>query len=84
MTAYANTWALGPLRPGATATFDWAVTAVKAGTHIVQYRIAAGLNGKAKAVLAGGGIPTGKFKVIVTTAPQRSFVNNKGQIVTTQ
>lgn len=84
VTAYANTWAMGPLRPGATATFDWAVTAVKAGTHIVQYRIAAGLGGKAKAVLAGGGIPTGKFKVIVTTRPKRSFVNNKGQIVTIQ
>src|SRR5437588_7719863 len=34
VTAYANTWALGPLKPGATATFDWGVTAVRPGTHV--------------------------------------------------
>ena len=82
VTAYANTWALGPLRPGVTATFDWAVTAIKPGTHFVQYRVAAGLNGKAKAVLADGGIPTGKFKVTVTRVPQHYYVNAKGQVVT--
>ena len=32
VTAYSNTWALGALAPGQTATFDWGVTAVKAGT----------------------------------------------------
>jgi hypothetical protein len=35
-------------------------------------------------VLAGGAVPTGKFKVQVTNVPQKSYVNNKGQIVTTQ
>ncbi len=83
VTAYSNTWALGSLRPGATATFDWAVTAVKPGTHVVQYRVAAGLNGKAKAVLANGGTPMGTFKVNVTSVPQQSYVNNNGQIVKT-
>ena len=48
VTAYANTWALGPLKPGATAKFVWGVTAVKSGRHVVQYQVAAGLNGKAK------------------------------------
>ena len=83
VTAYSNTWALGALQPGATATFDWAVTAVKPGTHLVQYRVAAGLNGKAKAVLAGGRPPVGTFKVNVTSVPQQSFVNNNGQVVKT-
>lgn len=83
VTAYANTWALGALRPGASATFDWAVTAVKAGTHVLQYRVAAGLNGKAKAVLANGGPPMGTFKVHVTSVPEQSFVNDKGQVVKT-
>ena len=69
--------------PGATATFVWAVTAVKPGTHLVQYRVAAGLNGKAKAVLAGGEPPVGTFKVNVTSVPQQSFVNNNGQVVKT-
>jgi hypothetical protein len=82
VTAYTNTWALGSVKPGKTATFDWGVTAVKAGTHVIEYRVAAGLNGKARAVLAGGGQPKGTFTVKVSSAPQRSFVNDKGQIVT--
>ncbi len=84
VTTYANTWALGALMPGKTATFDWRVTAIKSGTHAIQYRVAAGLNGKAKAVLAGGGQPKGTFTVKISSAPQRSYVNDKGQVVNTQ
>jgi hypothetical protein len=84
VTAYANTWALGRLKPGATARFDWAVTAVQAGKHVVAWQVAAGLNGRAKAVLASGAAPHGTFAVNVGTAPAQSYVNNKGQIVTKQ
>jgi hypothetical protein len=84
VTAYTNTWALGSLKPGQTATFDWGVTPVRAGTHAIEYEVAAGLNGKAKAVLAGGGQPHGTFKVNVSSAPQQSYVNDKGQVVKTQ
>ena len=49
--------------------------------HVVAWQIAAGLNGKAKAVLAGGAKPHGTFKVSITSAPQQSYVNNNGQIV---
>lgn len=84
VTAYANTWALGRLSPGKTARFDWAVTAVKAGKHVVAWQVAAGLNGKAKAVLSNGSAPHGTFAVNVGTAPAQSYVNNNGQIVTKQ
>ncbi|HTU96947.1 MAG TPA: hypothetical protein VMF14_13970 [Solirubrobacteraceae bacterium] len=84
VTAYANTWALGRLAPGKTARFDWAVTAVKAGRHVVAWQVAAGLNGKAKAVLSNGSAPHGTFAVKVKTAPAQSYVNNNGQIVTRQ
>ncbi len=84
VTAYANTWALGRLGPGKTARFDWAVTAVKAGQHVVAWQVAAGLNGKAKAILANGSAPHGTFAVHVNTAPAQSYVNNNGQIVTKQ
>jgi hypothetical protein len=84
VTAYTNTWALGSLKPGAKATFDWGVTAVKAGTYKVEYQVAAGLNGKAKAVLSNGSQPVGHFTVKVTSAPQQSYVNDKGQIVKTR
>jgi hypothetical protein len=81
VTAYSNTWALGRLAPGQTATFVWGVTAVVPGTHVVRYEVAAGLNGKAMARLSSGAIPTGTFKVNITQQPQQSYVNSKGQIV---
>ncbi len=84
VTAYANTWALGRLAPGKTARFDWAVTAVQPGRHVVAWQVAAGLNGKAKAVLSNGAAPHGTFAVKVSTAPAQSYVNNNGQIVTKQ
>jgi hypothetical protein len=83
VTAYSNTWALGPLAPGHTAKFDWALTAVAPGRHVVAWEVAAGLNGKAKAVLQSGGLPHGTFAVTIHTAPSESYVNNNGQIVTT-
>jgi hypothetical protein len=83
VTAYANTWALGPLAAGQTAKFDFSVTAVKPGRHVVAWEVAAGLNGKAKAVLQDGSLPHGKFTVLIHNAPAQTYVNNNGQIVTT-
>jgi hypothetical protein len=83
VTAYTNTWALGALKPGATASFVWGVTAVQPGTWSVQYQIAAGLNGKAKAVLSDGSAPKGRFHVTIKTKPAQSYVNDSGKIVTT-
>jgi hypothetical protein len=83
VTAYANTWALGQLRSGQTAKFDWAVTAVAPGRHVVAWEVAAGLNGKAKAVLSDGSLPHGTFTVTIHAAPAQTYVNNNGQIVTT-
>jgi hypothetical protein len=83
VTAYSNTWALGQLPPGHTAKFDWAVTAVMPGHFTVAWAVAAGLNGKAKAVLPGGSPPAGKFAVTIHNAPAQTYVNNNGQIVTT-
>jgi hypothetical protein len=83
VTAYSNTWALGTLKPGATARFDWSLTAVAPGTHKVQYEVAAGLNGKAKARLNGGGIPKGTFTVKISSAPAQAYVSQSGQVITT-
>lgn len=83
-SAYTNTWVYGRLPNGATATFDWKVTAVTTGRHTLAWVIGAGLNGKAKAVLNGGGVPHGTFTVNVTGRPAQSYVDNNGQIVTTQ
>ncbi len=83
VTAYSNTWALGALPAGHTASFDFGVTAVKPGHHVVAWEVAAGLNGKAKAVLSNGSLPHGTFTVNVSNAPAQTYVNNNGQIVTT-
>jgi hypothetical protein len=81
-TAYVNTWALGPLAPGATKTFVWRVTPVKAGLHSVHFVVAAGLAGNARArvnrvgVLGGpGGAPVGVFRVAIAGRPPQRHVN---------
>ncbi len=53
-TAYNGTWALGRLEPGRRKTFEWNVTAVRAGSFRISYEVAAGLHGKARAVGPGG------------------------------
>jgi hypothetical protein len=84
VTAYSNTWALGRLKPGHTAKFDWAVTAVSVGKHVLAWQVAAGLNGRATAALADGSKPRGTFAVDISSAPQQTYVNNNGQIVPAQ
>ena len=83
VTAYSNTWALGALAPGRTATFIWHVTAVQPGVHVLAWEVAAGLNGKAKAV-QNGTTPRGKITVLVHKAPAKTYVTNSGKIVTQQ
>lgn len=81
-TAYVNTWALGPLAPGRTATFVWSLTSVKPGRHVVRWQVAAGLNGKAVAVRADGSRPRGQFDVFIDRAPLRQGVGPNGQKIT--
>jgi hypothetical protein len=81
-TAYTNTWALGRLAPGQTRRFVWRVTAVQAGTHTVKWQLAAGLNGKAKAVLAGNRAPSGSITVDVSDRPAQARVDPQtGKVV---
>ncbi|HEX8082978.1 MAG TPA: hypothetical protein VF529_01730 [Solirubrobacteraceae bacterium] len=82
VTAYTNTWALGKVKAGETKEFVWQVTPVKAGRYEVKYRVAAGLDGKAKAVLAGGDRPAGSFDVQVSREPDQSRVDpDTGDVV---
>lgn len=82
-TALVNTWALGELEPNAERTFRWKVTAVKAGPFEVSYAVAAGLNGKAKAVGAGGAQPGGEFAGSITSKPPASRIAADGVTVIT-
>jgi hypothetical protein len=80
-TAYVNTWALGKLAPGKERSFRWSVTAVKAGPFRVKYTVAAGLNGKAKAVDANGRRPVGSFAGTISDKPPVTRVSDDGQTV---
>jgi hypothetical protein len=81
-TAYVNTWACGPLRPGRERTFRWSVTAVEAGPFDVRYRVAAGLDGKAKAIAPGGGpAPRGSFSGTVSDEAPEVRVADDGETV---
>ena len=81
-TAYVNTWALGPLAPGATQTFRWQLVPVKPGAHTVDFLVAAGLAGRAKARLPSGRPLAGRFTVFVAPAPPTPHVDpNTGRVV---
>jgi hypothetical protein len=82
-TAYVNTWALGELAPGASRTFTWQVTATRAGVFRIKYRVAAGLDGKAKAELPGGGIPEGSVTVRVAKRAPKTTVGPDGEVIRT-
>ena len=75
VTAYVNTWALGPLKPSEEKTFTWSLTAITPGVHRLRYRAAAGLNGKSRAVPSGNGAVDGSIIVRVTRRPRDRVVD---------
>jgi hypothetical protein len=74
-----NTWSLGPMSPGQAKTFRWRVTAVRAGSYRVGYRVSPGLYGKA--VPANGQNTTGSFDVTISDDPVPARVNEDGEVV---
>ena len=80
-TAYNGTWALGPLPPGQKKTFTWNVTAVRPGPYQLTYEVAAGLNGKARAVTAGGRPARGLFTGTVEDKAPDTRVAEDGHTV---
>jgi len=81
-TAYVETWALGPLAPGATRVFRWVLAPLVAGLHSVSYTVAAGLGGNAHARLLAGAIPRGHFHTLIAGRPPSRYVDpNTGKVV---
>jgi hypothetical protein len=79
--AQTDTYAFGPLAAHQTKRIVWNVTPVQGGTYTVHYRVAAGLEGKAKAVTADGSVPEGEFVVRISTAPPQTRVDDSGKVV---
>jgi hypothetical protein len=79
--AQTDTFSFGSLAANQTREMVWNVTPVQAGTYRVHYRVAAGLQGKAKAVTADGSVPEGEFVVRISSAPPQTRVDNAGRVV---
>jgi hypothetical protein len=79
--AQTDTYAFGVLNPNQTKRIVWNVTPVQGGTYTVHYRVAAGLQGKAKAVTGDGSIPEGEFVVRIDTTPPQTRVDDSGRVV---
>jgi len=82
--AQTNTFSFGAVPPGESKDIVWRVTPVQAGTYTVHYELAAGLNGKAKAVTRDGGPVEGEFVVTITDKPPQARVNSAGEVEITE
>lgn len=80
-TAYANTWALGSIRPHATRRFIWNVVPVRAGHYKLRYRLTGSTTGRSQLRLANGDAAGGSFEVDVSGKPATVRVTPDGRIV---
>jgi hypothetical protein len=78
---YVDTWSLGPLEPGESKSFRWDVTAVQAGPYELTYSVAAGLDGKARAVDENGDTPTGVFTGTVSDEAPQTRIADDGKTI---
>jgi hypothetical protein len=78
---YVDTWSLGPLEPGESKRFRWDVTAVVAGPYELSYSVAAGLDGKARAVDESGETPQGIFTGTVSDAAPQTRIAADGKTI---
>jgi hypothetical protein len=68
------------MKPGVVKTFEWNVTAVEAGPFKVSYHVAAGLDGKAKAVASSGRLK-GSFSGTVSDKAPTTRVADDGKTI---
>jgi hypothetical protein len=80
-TSSRKTFNFGELKPGKATKAVWKLSAVRAGSYTLLYRIDAGLSGKARARTKGGVAPGGSFKVEVSEELPETEVTDGGEIV---
>ncbi len=83
-TAYVNTYSLGELAPGDTATFRWDLSAIDPGPYRIDWRVNAGLDGRAIAVSEDSGDPPeGTFEGNIASTAPLAKVGEDGETVIT-
>ncbi len=80
-TASTNTYTFGELAAGDTIRVVFRVTPVVPGTYTVHYEVAAGLDGKARAVTDSGEPVEGEFVATITDKPKATAVDEQGRVV---
>jgi hypothetical protein len=77
-SAYTNTWNVGALDEGESTTVEWKVTAVKAGSYTLAWRLAPALEGD---VSLAEGRTEGEFEVTIADEPVPARVGEDGEVV---
>ena len=77
-TAYVNTWLAGSLRAGEERDLTWSLVPSRAGSYVLDYRVAPGLTGKAR---AARGETSGTLRVRITDEPAPARVDDDGEVV---
>jgi hypothetical protein len=80
-TSSPKTFAFGELKPGATTTAVWKLSAVRSGKYTLLYNVDAGIGGKAKAKTDNGVRPGGSFATEISERLPETEVTNNGEIV---
>ncbi len=80
--AETDSFQFGAVRSGESRDIVWRVTPVRAGTYTVHYEVAAGLQGKAKAVTVDGGPVKGEFPVTITSKSPETCVKGTAEVTT--
>lgn len=80
-TSNPKTFDFGPLKPGATTTAVWKLSAVKAGKFTLLYNVGANLSGTAKTRTGGGASPGGSFVTDVSAVPPDVEVTDSGEVI---
>jgi hypothetical protein len=81
-TAIEDTWAAGAVAPGRDVTLRWELTPVQAGTHKVDYAVAADIDGGSDTRVAGGDRATGAISVRVDSKPAFARVDPRtGRVI---
>ena len=82
VTAIEDTWSTAALPAGRQVKLRWRVTPVVAGTHKLDYSVAAGLAGAARTRLTDGGRPRGTVTVRVDDKPSFARVDPRtGRVI---
>jgi len=80
-TSSPKTFSFGELKPGATTTAIWKLSAVRSGKYTLLYSVDAGLSGKAKAETGNGVRPGGSFATEISERLPETEVTDSGEIV---